>query len=147
MSMRMLRTAYTVSDMDRSLQFYRDLLGLRVVRDKQRSGVSFERLLGIEGVTLRVVILEDGSSGHLLELVEFLSPPARGRRPREDEIGGSTMCFVVDDVASLHKRLIAADVHVRSEPVDFVQEGRSVGRIMTAFDPDDIPVVLLEKET
>ena len=145
MGVRMLRTAYTVRDMDRSLHFYRDLLGLRVVRDKVRMGPSYDTLLGIENVRLRVVLLEDGSSGNLLELVQFIEPRAHDHVPRENEIGGSTVCFVVDDLSELHGRLQRGDVESRSEPAEFVQEGRSVGRIVTAFDPDRIPVVLLEK--
>lgn len=141
----MLRTAYTVSDMDRSLAFYRDQLSLRLVRDKLRSGESYDRLLGIEGVKLRVVLLEDGSSGHLLELAQYLRPPSQGRPPREGDIGASNICLVVDDLTGLYRRLRAAGVRARSEPLDFVQEGRKVGTIVTVFDPDDIPVVLLEK--
>jgi catechol 2,3-dioxygenase-like lactoylglutathione lyase family enzyme len=143
--MRMLRTAYTISDMDRSLAFYRDLLGLRVVRDKVRSGESYEQLLGVEGVNLRVALLEDGTSGHLLELVQYLQPAATRRVSRETEVGASTMCFIVDDLSATYERLRGAGVRSRSAPAAFIQEGRQVGRIVAVFDPDEIPVVLLEK--
>jgi len=147
MSVRMLRTAYTVKNMERSLAFYRDLLGLRVVRDKLRAGESYDRILGITNVELRVVLLEDGASGHLLELAEFISPPTQDRVVRDDEVGSSNICFVVDDLDSCHQRLIEAGVTARCEPADFVQEGRTVGRIAAVFDPDRIPVLLLEKST
>jgi catechol 2,3-dioxygenase-like lactoylglutathione lyase family enzyme len=131
--------------MKQSLEFYHGLLGLRVVRDKRRSGEAYDQLTGISNVLLRVVLLEDGSSGSLLELVQYLDPRAADRVPRDDEIGSSNLCLVVDDLDELHRKLSDAGVASRSSPVDFVQDGRSVGRIVTVFDPDRISVVLFEK--
>jgi catechol 2,3-dioxygenase-like lactoylglutathione lyase family enzyme len=145
MSVRLLRTAYTIANMERSLGFYQDLLGLNIVRDKVRSGSSYEGIIGIPNVKLRVVLLEDGSTGNLLELVQYLEPEAQGHIPREDEIGSSNLCFVVDDLTAMYHRLRRAGIASRSEPIDFIQEGNLVGRVVTVFDPDRIPVVLLEK--
>ena len=64
---------FTVSDMDRSVAFYRDVLTFKPVSDMEVDGPEYDRLWGIFGVRARVVRMQLG--GQQLELIEFLSPP------------------------------------------------------------------------
>ena len=51
---------FTVSDMDESVHFYCDLLGLELIQDALRENIpSYDRILGYKDVKLRVVILKD----------------------------------------------------------------------------------------
>lgn len=61
-----------VSNMDRSLRFYVDGLGLKKTLDTQVSGDSFERLLRLpSGSTARTVFLQGPSRLGQIELVEW----------------------------------------------------------------------------
>lgn len=64
---------FTVSDMDRSVAFYRDVLTFKPVSDVEVDGLEYDQLWGIFGVRARVVKLQLGEQQ--LELIEFLSPP------------------------------------------------------------------------
>ena len=64
---------FTVSDMDRSVAFYRDVLTFKPVSDVEVDGPEYDQLWGIFGVRARVVRLQLGEQQ--LDLVEFLSPP------------------------------------------------------------------------
>jgi catechol 2,3-dioxygenase-like lactoylglutathione lyase family enzyme len=64
---------FTVSDMDRSVAFYRDVLTFKQVSDVEVDGPEYDQLWGIFGVRARVVRLQLGEQQ--LELIEFLSPP------------------------------------------------------------------------
>lgn len=64
---------FTVSDMDRSVAFYRDVLTFTPISDVEVDGPEYDQLWGIFGVRARVVRLQLGEQQ--LELVEFLSPP------------------------------------------------------------------------
>jgi catechol 2,3-dioxygenase-like lactoylglutathione lyase family enzyme len=143
--MRILRTAFTVSDADRSLAFYRDVLGLEPVRDKIRSGPSYDQFLGIDNVKLRVVIVKHPQQDVLLELIQYLQPPSQPNRMRLNDVGAANVAFDVDDAQAIHQRLTEAGYRTLSEPVKFVQEGVAVGWIFTAFDPDEIPITVLER--
>jgi catechol 2,3-dioxygenase-like lactoylglutathione lyase family enzyme len=144
MAIQILRTAYVVSDIERSLRFYRDLLGLQIMRDRIRSGQSYEGFLEMPGVEIRVVLLHDKPDGALIELVQYLKPIS-GRVPRKHwDIGAANTCFVVNDLAGLMQRIRAAGLKCPAESTDFVQEGKSVGRIVMVRDPDDIPVALFQ---
>lgn len=64
---------FTVSDMDRSVSFYRDVLTFKPISDVEVDGSEYDRLWGIFGVRARVVRMQLGEQQ--LELIEFLSPP------------------------------------------------------------------------
>jgi catechol 2,3-dioxygenase-like lactoylglutathione lyase family enzyme len=64
---------FTVSDMDRSVEFYRDVLTFKPVSDVEVAGPEYDQLWGIFGVRARVVRMQLGEQQ--LELIEFLSPP------------------------------------------------------------------------
>ena len=48
-------TSFSVTDMDRSLAFYRDLLGMRVTLDLERTGEYIEQVVGFPDARLRIV--------------------------------------------------------------------------------------------
>jgi catechol 2,3-dioxygenase-like lactoylglutathione lyase family enzyme len=64
---------FTVSDMDRSVAFYRDVLMFRLVSDIEVDGPEYDQLYGCFGVRARVVRMRLG--GQQIELTQFISPP------------------------------------------------------------------------
>jgi len=67
-------TGFNVSDMDQSLEFYRDLLGLEVTRDLVFEGEILDKLGGLPESKAHIVFAGNGDDRHFLELVEWLSP-------------------------------------------------------------------------
>ncbi|PZV12828.1 MAG: glyoxalase [Pseudanabaena sp.] len=65
----------TVSDMDKAIQFYSEVLSFQKVSDVEVLGSEYERLQGLFGVRLRVVKMRLG--GEILELTEYLTPKGR----------------------------------------------------------------------
>ena len=70
-------TAIVVADTERSLRFYRDLLGFAVQGESRNYGTEQEHLNNVEGASLRITGLRL-SRGPGVELLEYLSP-ATGR--------------------------------------------------------------------
>jgi len=64
---------FTVSEMDRSVAFYSDVLAFKPVSDVEVDGPEYDQLWGIFGVRARVVRMQLGAQQ--LELIEFLAPP------------------------------------------------------------------------
>jgi len=64
---------FTVSDMDRSVAFYRDVLTFRPVSDVDVDGPEYDQLYGCFGVRARVVRMQLGEQQ--IELTQFISPP------------------------------------------------------------------------
>lgn len=67
---------FTVSDMDRALEFYTRVLSFEKISDEETWGAGFENLSGVFGARVRIVRLRLGSE--ILELTEYL---AFGGRP------------------------------------------------------------------
>lgn len=66
---------FTVSDMDRAINFYTQILPFEKVSDKEVWGEDFEHLSGVFGARVRVVRLKLGSE--MLELTEYLNSTGR----------------------------------------------------------------------
>ncbi|HET9275686.1 MAG TPA: VOC family protein, partial [Gemmatimonadales bacterium] len=62
----------TVSDLDRSVEFYTRVLGFAKEAEFEVAGEEWERLTGVFGVRLRIARLRLG--GEALELSEYLAP-------------------------------------------------------------------------
>ncbi|NUN67184.1 glyoxalase (plasmid) [Pseudanabaena biceps] len=65
----------TVSDMDKAIQFYSEVLSFQKISDVEVLGSEYERLQGLFGVRLRVVKMRLGEE--ILELTEYLTPKGR----------------------------------------------------------------------
>jgi catechol 2,3-dioxygenase-like lactoylglutathione lyase family enzyme len=63
----------TVSDMDRSVAFYSDILAFKPVSDVEVDGPEYDELWGIFGARARVVRMQLGEQQ--IELTQFLAPP------------------------------------------------------------------------
>ena len=66
---------YTVGDLDRSLAFYRDLLGFEVTYEAAREGLaSYDKIMNMRDVRLRVGMLLHRPTGFVVGLVQFQNP-------------------------------------------------------------------------
>ena len=67
--------AITVSDMDRSLAFYQDVLGFETISEVEVEGDAYEHLMGVFGLRMRVARLRLGAE--FIELIEVMTPQGR----------------------------------------------------------------------
>lgn len=74
---RVAMIGFTVSDMDRSVAFYADVMAFEKVDDFRLNGPAYDRLTGVFGTNMRIVHLKLGEQ--LVELTQYLAPP--GGRP------------------------------------------------------------------
>lgn len=65
----------TVSDMDRSVEFYSRVLSFEKVSDVEVAGEEYEHLQGLFGLRMRVVRMRLGEE--MIELTEYLAPKGR----------------------------------------------------------------------
>ena len=65
-------TAISVADMERSLNFYRDLLGLKVVMDVETDSPKLGVIVGLQGAKTRIVMLE--IDNQKIELFQYQTP-------------------------------------------------------------------------
>ena len=77
-------TCLTVSDMDRSLTFYRDGLGLEIVKDVEEKGERLSMETQMEGAHNRLVWLKTTMGNTLVELLQYIHPVGKPFRRTPD---------------------------------------------------------------
>ena len=132
----MLQTSFVVSDVDRSVAFYRDILGFELEKVVEAPAGQISDLLGEKGVRLKVALMWMGP--HMLELMQY-TPPGRPQAPKQRDVGAAHMAFTVEDIDAASQALKAKGVTFVAPPQDF-------GRTKAVYfrDPDGITMELLE---
>lgn len=135
-------TSFTVSDLDRSISFYRNLLGLELISLTGRDPAFSEKVTGIPGANLKIAYLQ--APGHRLELIQYLNPPGEKLDCRTNNIGSAHLAFNVDNLPALYADLKAKGVQFKSEPLE-VPAGPNKGTMAVYFtDPDGITLEFLQ---
>ncbi|MGH7858098.1 MAG: VOC family protein [Candidatus Binatia bacterium] len=109
---RVTHVGICVSDMERSLRFYRDLLGFRYLSKLHVAGEPTDTLLSLRDVDLHAAYLE--RDGLRIELLQFPSPPRRDPQPERlmNDLGLTHLSFRVSELKDLLGRLRAEGVRV-----------------------------------
>jgi len=134
-----------VRDLDRSIYFYHDLLGLPFVNEPTPwfEGPALSTGVGVPGARLRQVSLLAGET--IMELIEYAERPVGGPQPPpNNNLGAAHVCFKVSDVAGTKAELETHGVPFYSE-VNVVDEGPLAGWRWVYFsDPDGLALELVE---
>ena len=107
----------TVSNMDRSIEFYTSVLTFEKTADRELSGREYELLTGVFGARARTVELKLGDE--LLELTEFMTPRGRPIPPdmRANDLAFQHAALIVSDMDRAYARLRQHGVaHASSAP-------------------------------
>jgi catechol 2,3-dioxygenase-like lactoylglutathione lyase family enzyme len=135
----------TVKDLDESISFYHEVLGLQFSNEPSPWFDSPELgpAVGVPGAALRQVSLRLGDT--TLELLEYTSPPSETTEPlRSNNIGASHVAFLVDDIEEAIADLEGKGITFFSGP-NVVDEGVLAGWRWVYFaDPDGYPLELVE---
>ncbi len=134
-------TAISTVDLERSLAFYRDLLGFEMMLDWRwpEGTANMNRTQALAESAGRVVLLKAGNA--MLELFEYATPTPKGRDADRQlcDHGLTHFCLDVDDIEKEYERLKAAGMPFHCPPVDYGTVKTTYGR-----DPDGNVIELQE---
>jgi catechol 2,3-dioxygenase-like lactoylglutathione lyase family enzyme len=131
----------TVSDIERSLAFYR-LFGAEVIGEIEHAGPVAERGTGVEGIDGICTLLHVGSQ--VIELLAFDHPPPRDFGRNSAEVGVAHLAFEFEDLEAAFDRLSAEGVVFESPPISIEEGAFAGGKWCYCTDPDGIPVELTQ---
>jgi catechol 2,3-dioxygenase-like lactoylglutathione lyase family enzyme len=134
-----------VSDLDRSLEFYAGLLGLRVRDRGEDEGADISDLTGFPGARIRWADL-DGGAGRVVELLQYVTPETAPAAAAPNAPGVAHVGLAVPDLEAAIERLAAAGTPVRSARPVRIHGGEWDGvTCLYATDPDGLTVEVLER--
>ena len=138
-------TGLTVSDLDRSLRFWRDAMGMRVLFQQEKKGGYLETIVGEPGAHVRMAHLAFDGEGTRIELFEYLSPAGGRHAQRPADVGFAHVCVACDDIEERLERLVAAGGAAITGPVTIDTGANAGGRGLYLRDPDGHVVELFER--
>lgn len=141
----------TVKNMERSLEFYKNVLGLSYQGEIFMEGKETDKLFGNENSKLRVVYL-NGSEHMMAPPIELLEFQGRDKLSENDDraelskVSISEICFKVDNIDKTYLRLKEKGVEFISKPQLFDFSSQSFGKSKAVYfrDPDGIILELIE---
>jgi len=135
-------TSFTVSHLERSISFYRDLLGMELISLAGRDRAFAEKVTGIPGANLKIAYLQ--APGHRLELIQYFSPPGKKLDLQTNNVGCAHLAFNVDDLPKMYADLKAKGVQFKSPPQE-VPAGPNKGTLTVYLtDPDGLTLEFLQ---
>jgi catechol 2,3-dioxygenase-like lactoylglutathione lyase family enzyme len=127
-----------VTDMDRALAFYRDVLGMEIVFETLVSGEPFDAVLHAtrkqEGRVVGGLL-----GGLMVELLSLGSKPTADKPPRRGISGIQNVSLSVTNLDDTHRRITTAGYPPDQNPFE-------IGGVRMFFvkDPDGTPVEFIE---
>jgi catechol 2,3-dioxygenase-like lactoylglutathione lyase family enzyme len=135
----------TVASLDRALTFYRDVLGLEVFVVAERRNETIGAIVGYPGAAIRLAFCGVPGDSARIELLEYLEPRGDGADGETCRPASGHVCFRVDDIDTLFKRIVDAGYSPRSAAPVSITEGPNAGaRAFYVRDPDGYTVELLQ---
>jgi len=134
------------SDLERSLGFYRDLLGLTASTHTRPEAPQDGAAFGLDRAQWDAWILHDErgfGAGMVVDLLEWQVPRPTGRPNGAADLGFNRLGFYVADLDAVYTRMVAAGVRTFGAPHVTVVEGSDPIRTVVVEDPDGMLVELV----
>jgi catechol 2,3-dioxygenase-like lactoylglutathione lyase family enzyme len=129
-------TGITVSNLERSLAFWRDVLGFEFSHTAHQKGEFAEEITGVPGAELKLAVLKT-PGGHKIELLEYLAPPDRKRADlRPCDVGSAHVALHVDDLDAILDKITASGWNAAGKPQTLTNGPNAGKRVVYVRDPD-----------
>jgi lactoylglutathione lyase len=139
-------TGFTVSNLDRSLAFYRDLLGMQLIHVRDTTEEYVSKVTGFSDAHLKIALLKlSPDDPHTLELLQYISHPGEPTDRATNRPGNGHLALRVDDIQAWHQRLTTAGVEFRSPGPVPITDGINAGAYALYMrDPDGFTLELVQ---
>lgn len=117
-----------VSNIERSLAFYSDLLGMEELARFEGSDDVVRSVVGYPNVSLKTAH-EDPKLRDIHEVIEYMSPEGRLVDPQPANPGTTHLTFFVNDLQQTYDDLVAAGVQPAGQVTDIPGADQENGRI------------------
>lgn len=144
MLLQLDHVGFTVFDLDRSLAFYCDLLGLEKEWERVYEEEYVRKVVGYPSLRLRCAFLKMPGSETHLELLEYQNVSRQKVDLHRANPGNAHICIAVKDLDQLYQRLNSAGVDFVSAPVVSTGGHYTGCRTVYLHDPDGISLQLME---
>jgi len=137
-------TGITVSNLERSVAFWRDVLGFELSHTAHQTGEMAKQITGVAGAELKLAVVK-APGGHKIELLEYLAPTDRKKNIhlRPCDVGHVHVALNVGNLEAVLERIAVSGWKAAGEP-QTIKFGPNAGkRVVYVRDPDGSTIELM----
>lgn len=137
-------TGITVTNLERSLEFWRDVLGFELSHRAHQTGGLASEITGVDGAEISIAVLKT-PTGHKIELLEYLAPADRKHfAPNPCDVGSVHVALTVDDLEAVVNAIAPFGWKAAGQP-QTLQSGPNAGRrVVYVRDPDGTTIEFMQ---
>src|SRR6266550_5080302 len=118
-------TGITVANLERSLDFWQNVLGFELSHRAHHTGDLASEVTGVPGTEISLAVLK--GYGHKIELLEYLAPQHRQRADlRPCDVGSVHVALTVDNLDAVLNAIAASAWHAAGQS-ETLQSGAKTG--------------------
>jgi catechol 2,3-dioxygenase-like lactoylglutathione lyase family enzyme len=138
-------TGITVSNLERSLAFWRDVLGFELSHTAHQTGEMAKEITGVADAEIKLAVVK-APGGHKIELLEYLAPLDRKHADlRPCDLGHVHVALLVDDLDAVLNSIAAPAWKVAGKP-QTLKSGPNAGkRVVYVRDPDGTTIEFMQQ--
>jgi len=137
---RFWHVGLTVTDLDKSANFYRDIVGMEEGARAHSANAQFAALVNLPGAQLKSVFLT--LDGVTLQLLQYLTQRGNALELAHNNIGSPHLSFFVPDIAAKYQSLTSnGEVRITSS---IITNASGTIRSFYIADPDGVPIEFVE---
>ena len=137
-------TGITVSDLERSLAFWRDVLGFEFSHRAHQTGQLASEITGVPGAEISLAVLK--APGHKIELLQYHAPSDRkdGSEFRPCDVGATHVALTVDDLDAVLRRIAESGYRATGSPQTLTTGPNAGKRVIYVRDPDGTTIEFMQ---
>jgi catechol 2,3-dioxygenase-like lactoylglutathione lyase family enzyme len=137
-------TGITVSNLERSLAFWRDVLGFELSHHVHQTGELAAEITGVPGAEISLAVLR-APGGHKIELLEYLAPTDRKHVDlRPCDVGSVHVAFTVENLDAVLNAIAASGWRAAGK-AQTLKSGPNAGkRVIYVRDPDGTTIEFMQ---
>lgn len=136
-------TGITVSDLERSLKFWRDVLGFELSHRAHQIGELAEQITGVPGAEILIAVVK--APGHKIELLEYRAPADRKKlKARPCDVGSVHVALAVDNLEAVLETIAASGWQPAGQPQTLTVGPNAGKRVIYVRDPDGTTIEFMQ---
>jgi len=137
-------TGFTVSNLERSVDFYVRILGCKLIMSQEKTGGYLAEIVGYPNTSIKMAHLSDPAGHHVIELFQYITPEVSQVDLEPRRLGNAHLCFMVSDLDEVYASIQNEGITFISSPVIIDAGANAGGAGLYLRDPDGITMEIFQ---
>jgi catechol 2,3-dioxygenase-like lactoylglutathione lyase family enzyme len=138
-------TGITVSNLERSLEFWQNVLGFEFSHRAHQTSEMASEITGVAGAEIKLAVVK-APGGHKIELLEYLAPADRKKVDvRPCDVGSVHVAFTIDNLDTVLNTIAASGWKAAGKPQTLTVGPNAGKRVAYVRDPDGTTIEFMQQ--